>query len=149
MSEAEQTEDGGSAGGVRRSSARIIAITAGSVGSWPWVTWRPAQTDCTEKSSAPARDAVSGGVDTRSSVVQIETHRGPAGVSSPEFSDRTRSLSVTSWRQAAGHESGAMSEASEARSVPCCGEPSVTIRRATDPPSYARSQRRAVTPPAE
>ena len=74
---------------------------------------------------------------------------GPAGVSSPELSERTRSLSVTSWRQAAGHESGARSEASEARSVPCWGEPRVTIRRATDPPSYARSQRRAVTPPAE
>ncbi len=113
------------------------------------MTRRDGQIDWTEKSRAPSSTAVSGGTETWSSVVQIETQRGPSGVSSPELSERTRSLSVASWRQASGHESGAMSEASEARSVPCCGEPSVTMRRATDPPSYVCIQRRAVTPPAE
>ena len=43
----------------------------------------PGQTDCTEKSRAPSSDAESGGTTVWSSVVQIETHSGPSGVSSP------------------------------------------------------------------
>ena len=39
--------------------------------------------------------------------------------------------------------------ATPARSVPWCGEPSVTTRRASDPPSSSSTQSRATTPPAE
>ena len=74
--------------------------------------------------------------------------RGPSGVSSVAFRARSRSLSGASCWHAVGHLSGVTSAASPARSVPWCGDPRVTTRRATAPPK-SRAHSRAMTPPAE
>ena len=118
-------------------------------GSSPWLTTARGQTDWSVKPSAPSSSDDDGGTTMRSSVVQIETHSGPSGVSSPALSLRSRSLSGWSWRQASGQESGATSPPRPARSVPWCGEPMVTTRRARLPPPCSRTHSRATTPPAE
>ena len=83
VSRPTRTEAGGAAGGVRRSSASTIAITPGRSAAGRESPAAPGHTDCTEKSSAPSREAVSGGVETRSSVVQIETQARSLRASRP------------------------------------------------------------------
>ena len=139
----------GTAGASTPSSRSTIAITDGVRGRAACETVSPGQTDCTENATDPSSEPESGGTTTRSSSVQIETHAGPAGVSSPALSSRSRSLSSASWRQASGQLSGARSAPREARSEPWCGEARVIARRARLPPPSSATQSRTTTPPAE
>ena len=106
-------------------------ITIGSRGRSPWLTAGAGQTDWTEKSSAPSSDAdsrrhdglVVGGPDRHP---QRAVGRLVAGVE--------RAQQVAVGVPAAGRPPGRCPEPtsppSAARSVPWCGEPSVTTRRA-------------------
>ncbi len=119
----QQISGPGTAGRSTPSSRMTAAMTTGERGRSRWETVAAGQTDWTVKSRAPSRSADEGGTTVWSSVVQIETQTGPAGVSSPAFSARSRSLSGWSCWQATGQVSGARSPARPARSVPWCGDP--------------------------
>ena len=53
-----------------------MAVTAGLVGSWEWLTWAAGQTDWMGTLSAPASRAESGGVTVLSPVLHSDSQRG-------------------------------------------------------------------------
>ena len=84
------------------------------------------------------------GTTVLSSSVHSATQTGPAGVSSPALSPRSRSESGSSCWQASGQACEPSEPASAARSVPWCGEARVTARRTSN---RRRGRRRRAAPP--
>src|ERR1700722_3409545 len=143
-----QSDAVGTRTGPEPSACRTIAVTAGLVGSWEWLTCTPGQTDWMGTLIAPASRAESGGVTVVSPVLHSDSQRGRAGPA--VASSRVSSLlSGPSCRHAAGHAPGTNASAAEASSVPWNGEPRVITRRALCAPPSCLAHSRVVTPPAE
>ena len=131
------------------SASSTSACTAGSVGSSPWATRRPGQISCTARLRAPSSEAlvgrgddlVVGGPDGHP---QRTRRRLVAAVEPAE--QRAVRRELLAGRRA---RAGASTAARPATSVPCCGDPSVTTRRAVPAPSPSATHSRATTPPAE